>query len=102
MYVCVRVYTQLVPVPLDKCTTEDIKEAFVVQAQEQQIELLEIPEHTDLKQVGPPLFVAPAVTSVSVVNVLHCQFHTRYMALDMGSSTPLAGKGREPDLIFSC
>lgn len=42
---------------LDLCTTEDIKEAFMVQAQEQQMELMEIPEHTDLKQVetrGPP------------------------------------------------
>ena len=45
---------QVVPVPLDKCATEDIKEAFLVQAQEQQMELMEIPEHTDLKQVRPP------------------------------------------------
>uniref|UniRef100_A0A1A7WIS1 CWF19-like protein 1 n=1 Tax=Iconisemion striatum TaxID=60296 RepID=A0A1A7WIS1_9TELE len=45
---------QVVPVPLDRCTTEDIKEAFTVQAQEQQIELMEIPEHTDLKQIAPP------------------------------------------------
>lgn len=41
---------QAVPVPMDKCATEDLKEAFMVQAQEQQIELMEIPEHTDLKQ----------------------------------------------------
>ncbi|KAM6987046.1 CWF19-like protein 1 [Aplochiton taeniatus] len=45
---------QMVPVPMDKCTTEDIKEAFTVQAQEQQMELMEIPEHTDLKQIAPP------------------------------------------------
>ncbi|KAG5267802.1 hypothetical protein AALO_G00225910 [Alosa alosa] len=45
---------QAVPVPLDKCATEDLKEAFMVQAQEQQIELMEIPEHTDLKQIAPP------------------------------------------------
>ncbi|XP_023141358.2 CWF19-like protein 1 [Amphiprion ocellaris] len=45
---------QVVPVPLDRCTTEDIKEAFTVQAQEQQMELMEIPEHTDLKQIAPP------------------------------------------------
>lgn len=44
------VVAQVVPVPLDRCATEDIKEAFMVQAQEQQIELMEIPEHTDLKQ----------------------------------------------------
>lgn len=41
---------QVVPVPLDRCTTDDIKDAFMVQAQEQQMELMEIPEHTDLKQ----------------------------------------------------
>ncbi|XP_060770279.1 CWF19-like protein 1 isoform X1 [Neoarius graeffei] len=45
---------QLVPVPMETCTTEDIKEAFMVQAQEQQMELMEIPEHTDLKQIAPP------------------------------------------------
>ncbi|XP_056131910.1 CWF19-like protein 1 [Lampris incognitus] len=45
---------QVVPVPLDKCATEDIKEAFMVQGQEQQMELMEIPEHTDLKQIAPP------------------------------------------------
>uniref|UniRef100_A0A8D3CJA9 CWF19-like protein 1 n=1 Tax=Scophthalmus maximus TaxID=52904 RepID=A0A8D3CJA9_SCOMX len=45
---------QVVPVPLDRCTTDDIKEAFTVQAQEQQIELMEIPQHTELKQIAPP------------------------------------------------
>ncbi|PIO22963.1 hypothetical protein AB205_0076070, partial [Aquarana catesbeiana] len=42
---------QVVPLPLSCCTTEDIKESFIVQAQEQNIELLEIPQHTDIKQV---------------------------------------------------
>uniref|UniRef100_H2ZSJ7 CWF19-like protein 1 n=1 Tax=Latimeria chalumnae TaxID=7897 RepID=H2ZSJ7_LATCH len=45
---------QVVPVPSQNCTTEDIKEAYVFQAQEQQIELLEIPEHSDLKQIVQP------------------------------------------------
>ncbi|XP_068874985.1 CWF19-like protein 1 [Aphelocoma coerulescens] len=45
---------QVVPVPLDLCTSEDIKEAFIAQAQEQQIELLEIPEHSDIAQVAQP------------------------------------------------
>ncbi|KAL0964889.1 hypothetical protein UPYG_G00273930 [Umbra pygmaea] len=45
---------QVVPVPENKCTTEDIKEAFMLQAQEQNIELMEIPQHTDLKQIAPP------------------------------------------------
>ncbi|KAF7656109.1 hypothetical protein LDENG_00046290 [Lucifuga dentata] len=45
---------QVVPVPLDRCSTDDIKEAFMVQAQEQNMELMEIPQHTDLKQIAPP------------------------------------------------
>ncbi|XP_066180405.1 CWF19-like protein 1 isoform X4 [Sylvia atricapilla] len=45
---------QVIPVPLDLCTSEDIKEAFIAQAQEQQIELLEIPEHSDIAQVAQP------------------------------------------------
>ncbi|XP_017340533.1 CWF19-like protein 1 isoform X1 [Ictalurus punctatus] len=45
---------QVVPVPMETCTTEDIKEVFTVQAEEQQMELMEIPEHTDLKQIAPP------------------------------------------------
>ncbi|XP_036432573.1 CWF19-like protein 1 isoform X2 [Colossoma macropomum] len=45
---------QVVPVPMERCSTEDIKEAFMVQGQEQQMELMEIPEHTDLKQIAPP------------------------------------------------
>lgn len=40
----------MIPVPLDY-TSEDIKECFITQAQEQQIELLEIPEHSDITQV---------------------------------------------------
>ncbi|KAK2499118.1 hypothetical protein MC885_019995, partial [Smutsia gigantea] len=42
---------QVIPVPLNCCTTDDIKDAFITQAQEQHIELLEIPEHSDIKQV---------------------------------------------------
>ncbi|XP_012992778.2 CWF19-like protein 1 isoform X1 [Esox lucius] len=45
---------QVVPVPENKCTSEDIKEAFMVHAQEQNMELMEIPQHTDLKQIAPP------------------------------------------------
>ncbi|XP_042317504.1 CWF19-like protein 1 [Sceloporus undulatus] len=45
---------QVVPVPQQSCLTEDIKEAFIVQAEEQQIELLEIPEHSSLKQIVQP------------------------------------------------
>lgn len=42
---------QVIPVPLSCCTTDDIKDAFITQAEQQQIELLEIPEHSDIKQV---------------------------------------------------
>ncbi|XP_053439157.1 CWF19-like protein 1 isoform X1 [Nycticebus coucang] len=45
---------QVVPVPFTCCTTDDIKDAFITQAQEQQIELLEIPEHSDIKQIAQP------------------------------------------------
>ncbi|XP_057710667.1 CWF19-like protein 1 isoform X2 [Corythoichthys intestinalis] len=45
---------QVVPVPLDCCASDDIKEAFMLQAQEQQMELAEIPRHSDLKQIAPP------------------------------------------------
>ncbi|XP_078276031.1 CWF19-like protein 1 isoform X1 [Rhinoraja longicauda] len=45
---------QVVPVPIQCCTTDDIKEAYIVQAEEQQMELLEIPEHSDLKQIIQP------------------------------------------------
>ncbi|XP_015392176.1 CWF19-like protein 1 isoform X3 [Panthera tigris] len=45
---------QVIPVPLSRCTTDDIKDAFVTQAEQQQIELLEIPEHSDIKQIAQP------------------------------------------------
>ncbi|NWH77195.1 C19L1 protein, partial [Piaya cayana] len=45
---------QVIPVPLDRCTSQDIKESFIAQAQEQQIELLEIPEYSDITQVARP------------------------------------------------
>ncbi|XP_012517197.1 PREDICTED: CWF19-like protein 1 isoform X2 [Propithecus coquereli] len=45
---------QVIPVPFSCCATDDIKDAFITQAQEQQIELLEIPEHSDIKQIAQP------------------------------------------------
>ncbi|XP_058527205.1 CWF19-like protein 1 isoform X2 [Ochotona princeps] len=45
---------QVIPVPLSCCATDDIKDAFMTQAQEQQMELLEIPEHSDIKQIAQP------------------------------------------------
>uniref|UniRef100_A0A2K6CQ38 CWF19-like protein 1 n=1 Tax=Macaca nemestrina TaxID=9545 RepID=A0A2K6CQ38_MACNE len=45
---------QVISVPVSCCATDDIKDAFITQAQEQQIELLEIPEHSDIKQIAQP------------------------------------------------
>ncbi|XP_025896473.1 CWF19-like protein 1 [Nothoprocta perdicaria] len=45
---------QVIPLPLNLCTAEDVKEAFITQAREQQIELLELPEHSDIQQVAQP------------------------------------------------
>ncbi|XP_077449775.1 CWF19-like protein 1 [Stigmatopora argus] len=45
---------QVVPLPLDCCASDDIKEAFVQQAQERKMELAEIPPHSDLKQIVSP------------------------------------------------
>ncbi|XP_008122722.1 CWF19-like protein 1 [Anolis carolinensis] len=45
---------QVVPVPQQRCSAEDIKEAFLAQAEEQRIELMEIPEHSALKQIVQP------------------------------------------------
>lgn len=59
---------QVVPVPLDLCTSEDIKEAFIAQAQEQQIELLEIPEHSDIAQVWGQ--ISPVTSPLSCLS--HC------------------------------
>nr|XP_060613883.1 CWF19-like protein 1 [Anolis sagrei ordinatus] len=45
---------QVIPVPKQRCSAEDIKEAFLSQAEEQHIELMEIPEHSALKQIVQP------------------------------------------------
>ncbi|XP_023655894.1 CWF19-like protein 1 isoform X2 [Paramormyrops kingsleyae] len=93
---------QLVPVPLDKCTTEDIKEAFVVQAQEQQIELLEIPEHTDLKQMvqpGTPYFYVELDTGEKLFHRIKknfpLQFGREVLASEALLNTPTRADWRE-------
>lgn len=58
----------MIPVPLDY-TSEDIKECFITQAQEQQMELLEIPEHSDIMQVRDTftcLHLCPVRAAVSL------------------------------------
>uniref|UniRef100_A0A8C9SVD3 CWF19-like protein 1 n=1 Tax=Scleropages formosus TaxID=113540 RepID=A0A8C9SVD3_SCLFO len=93
---------QVVPVPLDKCTTEDIKEAFVVQAQEQQIELLEIPEHTDLKQIaqpGTPYFYVELDTGEKLFHRIKknfpLQFGREVLASEAVLNTPTRADWRE-------
>ncbi|XP_059843563.1 CWF19-like protein 1 isoform X4 [Hypanus sabinus] len=53
-HLIISIGTHVVPVPAQCCTTDEIKEAYIVQAEEQQMELLEIPEHSDLKQIIQP------------------------------------------------
>ncbi|XP_077180287.1 CWF19-like protein 1 isoform X3 [Paroedura picta] len=53
-HLVVSIGTHVVPVPQDCCTTDDIKEAFIIHAEEQRMELLEIPEHSALKQIVQP------------------------------------------------
>ncbi|XP_063483997.1 CWF19-like protein 1 isoform X5 [Symphalangus syndactylus] len=53
-HLVVNIGTHVIPVPVSCCATDDIKDAFITQAQEQQIELLEIPEHSDIKQIAQP------------------------------------------------
>ncbi|XP_068024595.1 CWF19-like protein 1 isoform X2 [Melanerpes formicivorus] len=68
---------QVVPVPLDQCTPEDIKESFIAQAQEQQIELSEIPEHTDITQVvqpGTPYFYVELDTGEKLFHRIRGRF----------------------------
>ncbi|XP_074986850.1 CWF19-like protein 1 isoform X3 [Caretta caretta] len=48
------------------CATEDIKESFIVQAQEQRIELLEISEHLDITQARHRLHSRGSETYSSV------------------------------------
>ncbi|CAM4704821.1 unnamed protein product [Lepidochelys kempii] len=49
------------------CATEDIKESFIVQAQEQRIELLEISEHLDITQIRKFWMMASYQTSQNEV-----------------------------------
>ncbi|XP_061405323.1 CWF19-like protein 1 [Lethenteron reissneri] len=52
---------QVVGVPEQRCSTDEIKEVFVQQGAENQMELLELPERSELKQIvepGTPYFYA--------------------------------------------
>ncbi|NXD70796.1 C19L1 protein, partial [Eolophus roseicapillus] len=77
---------QVIPVPLDRCTAEDIKESFIAQAQKQKIELLEIPEHSDITQVarsGTPYFYVELDTGEKLFHRIRGPF-----PLHFGRSVP--------------
>lgn len=85
----------MIPVPLDLCTSEDIKEAFITQAQEQQIELLEIPEHSDIAQVWghiSPLHFPSEVTLWGGVKLLEAEPH----GTDLGMCQRCSALGEVP------
>ncbi|XP_051655644.1 CWF19-like protein 1 [Manacus candei] len=84
---------QVIPVPLDLCTSEDIKEAFITQAQEQQIELLEIPEHSDISQVaqpGMPYFYVELDTGEKLFHRIRGRFPLQFGRAVLASAAVLA------------
>ncbi|XP_054826513.1 CWF19-like protein 1 isoform X2 [Eublepharis macularius] len=88
---------QVVPVPQDCCTTEDIKEAFVVQAEEQQMELLEIPEHSSLKQIvqpGAPYFYVELDTGEKLFHRVRRHFPLQFGREVLASEAVLGMPGR--------
>lgn len=83
---------QVIPVPLDY-TSEDIKECFITQAQEQQIELLEIPEHSDITQVvqpGTPYFYVELDTGEKLFHRIRGSFPLQFGRAVLASGALLA------------
>ncbi|XP_065605270.1 CWF19-like protein 1 isoform X1 [Cyrtonyx montezumae] len=83
---------QVIPVPLDY-TSEDIKECFITQAQEQQIELLEIPEHSDITQVvrpGTPYFYVELDTGEKLFHRIRGSFPLQFGRAVLASDALLA------------
>ncbi|XP_061468662.1 CWF19-like protein 1 [Rhineura floridana] len=88
---------QVVPVPQNCCTTEDIKEAFIVQAEEHQIELLEIPEHSALKQIvqpGTPYFYVELDTGEKLFHRIGKNFPLQFGREVLASEAILGMPGR--------
>ncbi|XP_053234340.1 CWF19-like protein 1 isoform X3 [Podarcis raffonei] len=88
---------QVVPVPLNCCTTEDLKEAFIVQAEEQRIELLEIPEHSALKQIvqpGTPYFYVELDNGEKLFHRIRKSFPLQFGREVLASEAILAMPGR--------
>lgn len=82
----------MIPVPLDY-TSEDIKECFITQAQEQQIELLEIPEHSDITQVvqpGTPYFYVELDTGEKLFHRIRGSFPLQFGRAVLASGALLA------------
>uniref|UniRef100_A0A669QNU1 CWF19-like protein 1 n=1 Tax=Phasianus colchicus TaxID=9054 RepID=A0A669QNU1_PHACC len=83
---------QVIPVPLDY-TSEDIKECFITQAQEQQMELLEIPEHSDITQVvqpGTPYFYVELDTGEKLFHRIRGSFPLQFGRAVLASGALLA------------
>uniref|UniRef100_A0A8B9T3K4 CWF19-like protein 1 n=1 Tax=Anas platyrhynchos TaxID=8839 RepID=A0A8B9T3K4_ANAPL len=83
---------QVIPVPLD-CTSEDIKESFITQAREQQIDLLEIPEHSDITQVarpGTPYFYVELDTGEKLFHSIRRSFPLQFGRAVLASPALLA------------
>ncbi|XP_072197050.1 CWF19-like protein 1 isoform X3 [Excalfactoria chinensis] len=83
---------QVIPVPLDY-SSEDIKECFITQAQEQQIELLEIPEHSDITQVvhpGTPYFYVELDTGEKLFHRIRGSFPLQFGRAVLASGALLA------------
>ncbi|XP_054826516.1 CWF19-like protein 1 isoform X5 [Eublepharis macularius] len=96
-HLVVSIGTHVVPVPQDCCTTEDIKEAFVVQAEEQQMELLEIPEHSSLKQIvqpGAPYFYVELDTGEKLFHRVRRHFPLQFGREVLASEAVLGMPGR--------
>ncbi|XP_048342142.1 LOW QUALITY PROTEIN: CWF19-like protein 1 [Sphaerodactylus townsendi] len=88
---------QVVPVPQDCCTMEEVKEAFVAQAEEQQIELLEIPEHSALKQIvqpGTPYFYVELDTGEKLLHRIGKHFPLQFGREVLASEAILGMPGR--------
>ncbi|XP_061857810.1 CWF19-like protein 1 isoform X1 [Colius striatus] len=84
---------QVIPVPLDRCTSEDIKESFIAQALEQQIELLEIPEHSNITQVvqpGTPYFYVELDTGEKLFHRIRGRFPLQFGREVLASEALLA------------
>ncbi|XP_038053166.1 CWF19-like protein 1 [Patiria miniata] len=70
-------HLQLQVIPINRTVCDDIKEVFTSRAEEQKLELFEIPKHTDLKQVvsvGNPYFYVELDGGVKLLHQIKRNF----------------------------